>query len=162
MNPQDPLANLQPLRPADALSWWPLAPGWWLLLILLLAVAGLTGTLLWRRHRRNRYRRVALQQLAEISHDFTGGHQSEARLLGEVNSLLKAVVLRSYPTGEMASVTGERWLQFLNAGLEEGGSALRFPAAIGQAAYTATPSIDNVDEMVQAARAWLRLHRVAQ
>lgn len=161
MNPPDPLANLQPLRPADALSWWPLAPGWWLLLTLLLAVAGVTGALLWRRHRRNRYRRVALQQLTRISHDFNG-HQSQARLLGEVNSLLKAVVLHSYPTGEMAAVTGERWRQFLNAGLEERGSALRFPESIGRAAYTATPHVGNVDQLAQAARAWLRLHRGTQ
>ncbi|PLW82637.1 hypothetical protein CWI75_08615 [Kineobactrum sediminis] len=158
MNPQDPLADLQPLRPAEALSWWPPAPGWWLLLGLLVAGLSVMAFLLWRRYRRNRYRRVALQQLARIT-DSHAYHQDPARLLGEVNSLLKAVVLHSYPKSEMASVTGERWLQFLNDGLEQRGSSLRFPESIGPDAYSAAPQVGNSDELVKATRAWLRLHR---
>lgn len=158
MNPQDPLADLQPLRPVEALSWWPPAPGWWLLLGLVVAGLAAMAFLLWRRYRRNRYRRMALRQLARIT-DSHAHHKDPARLLGEVNSLLKAVVLHSYPGSEMASVTGERWLLFLNDGLEQRGSSLRFPDSIGPGAYSATPRVGNIDELVEASRAWLRLHR---
>ena len=33
MNPQDPLAALHPLRTPEPIGWWPLAPGWWVLLM---------------------------------------------------------------------------------------------------------------------------------
>ncbi|HCH75615.1 MAG TPA: DUF4381 domain-containing protein, partial [Pseudomonas sp.] len=45
MNPLDQLA---PLISPDPISWWPPAPGWWLLGLVLLMALGL----LWRlRHR---------------------------------------------------------------------------------------------------------------
>jgi len=66
MNPQDPLANLNPLRQPELISWWPLAPGWWLLLaIVLLGLSALVYFLI-RRHRDNAYRRRALQQLQRL------------------------------------------------------------------------------------------------
>ncbi|MGB5726303.1 MAG: DUF4381 domain-containing protein, partial [Thiogranum sp.] len=54
MNPGSELP-LRDIHLPDPLSWWPPAPGWWLLLTLLVAIALLGGYLL------HRYRRNALQ-----------------------------------------------------------------------------------------------------
>lgn len=52
MNPQDPLSQLRDIHLPATGGFWPPAPGWWLLaLILLLSLAGLCW-LLHRRHRR--------------------------------------------------------------------------------------------------------------
>jgi len=57
MNPGSELP-LRDIHLPAPLSWWPPAPGWWLLLTLLVAIALLGGYLL------HRYRRNALQRAA--------------------------------------------------------------------------------------------------
>ena len=70
MNPQDPLADLHPLRQPELIGWWPPALGWWLLLLaVILCVASLVYVLLWR-YRRNAYRRRALIQLQSLHTDY--------------------------------------------------------------------------------------------
>ena len=63
MNPQDPLAALHPLRTPEPIGWWPLAPGWWVLLVAVVLLAALAVYLARRHYRRNAYRRVAMLQL---------------------------------------------------------------------------------------------------
>ena len=38
MNPEMMLSQLAPLREPMAISWWPLAPGWWIMMALCLAM----------------------------------------------------------------------------------------------------------------------------
>ncbi|MGD2138441.1 MAG: DUF4381 family protein, partial [Gammaproteobacteria bacterium] len=52
----DPLAALRPLHPPAPVEWWPPAPGWWVLGVLLLALLGLA----WWYHRTSAVRRAAL------------------------------------------------------------------------------------------------------
>ena len=75
MNPQDPLANLHPLREPELIGWWPLAPGWWILIVIALLCLGALIYLLIRRSRRNAYRRLALSQLQNL-HAKYEEHQS--------------------------------------------------------------------------------------
>jgi len=63
MNPApqaNPLDQLRDIHLPEAVSWWPLAPGWWLLMVLTCLL--LVGLLicLYRRHQSNRYRRQAI------------------------------------------------------------------------------------------------------
>ena len=50
MNPEMMLSQLAPLREPMAISWWPLAPGWWI--VVALCIAMLTGWVIWLRKRR--------------------------------------------------------------------------------------------------------------
>ena len=52
----DPLAGLRDIALPAAVSWWPLAPGWWLLLGLVLLFALALPLWLWWRHRRRCWR----------------------------------------------------------------------------------------------------------
>ena len=112
---QIPLRDLH--LPADV-GWWPLAPGWWVLI-------GLAGVgLLWlvvrlsRSWHANRARRLALRQLSHLAERYReAGDVSElARSLSE---LLRRVVLAYAPRGEVASLTGAEWLAWLDRGLDE-------------------------------------------
>ena len=66
MNPNDPLADLADIHLPNSISAWPLAPGWWVLIIL--ACAGLVALFkLWSKwHASRLYRRQALAQLNSI------------------------------------------------------------------------------------------------
>jgi hypothetical protein len=99
------LAQLAPLREPLAVGWWPLAPGWWALLSL--AVAVLIALAMWyRRHRqKNRYRRLALLELAHL--------REQRAKRDQLNRLLKAAALRAFPQERIASLHGQSWLAFL-------------------------------------------------
>lgn len=149
MNPDDLASQLAPLRTPAAIGWWPPAPGWWVLALLVLA--GIVYAL-WRWHRRrrrNRYRRLALAELAALQR--RGAHTPAA-----LNQLLKATALQVYPAASLAASHGERWVRFL---------ADRCPRVdAGELAALADhyrPDRDRpMDALASAAASWIRYHEV--
>ncbi len=157
MNPQDPLAALQPLREPGLIGWWPPAPGWWLLLVVLVITATVLGWLAWRRHRSRAYRRQALAQLELLRQDFQQ-HRDASSYLAEGNALLKSVALRAYPPERVASRSGREWEEFLNASMGKKGGA--FPAEFATASYRRTcPELD-LEQFYQCSAYWIRHHEV--
>ncbi len=156
MTPTDPLAQLNPLREAQPVSWWPPAPGWWLAAALLLLAACWALWWLWRRHRRNAYRRQGLAQLAAITEEWQA-HGDSAATLADTNALLKAVALQAYPAREVAAATGAAWCELLNRGMD---NRHHFSAATLQAQYHPQADASDVDAHLRRARHWIRHHRV--
>jgi hypothetical protein len=155
VNPQDPLANLQPLRQGDIIGWWPPAPGWWLLLVIVLATLGMVAFYLLRRYRRNAYRRVALARLQSL-HAVYDAQPNANDYLTQLNMLLKSVALRAYPREQVAATHGSHWRAFLNQGMP---SALHFPTGFDTAAYQKDcPDID-LAQLQLSAQHWIRKHK---
>lgn len=95
--------------PADV-STWPLAPGWWVLLALLLAL--LAAALLWhRRYKRQAFRREALTLLADIEKQ---QNMTPLQLIDDVSALLKRVAITTHGRESVAGRTGDSWLKFLD------------------------------------------------
>lgn len=154
MNPTDPLARLNPLREPAAIDWWPPAPGWWLLAVLLLCGCIALALWSWRRHRRNRYRAQGLAALAAIEAEYRRDRDAAA-LAGAVNALLKTVALKAFPRTTVAGLHGEAWAGFLN---DTGDRGQAFDAAMASAHYRAASDLDCAALCDQAAR-WIRRHR---
>ncbi len=87
---QDPLAELRDIATPSAVSWWPLAPGWWLVIALLCALLGYAGWQLWQRYQAGRYLREARALLTEISGQLAAG-QPPAALLADTVAVLRRV-----------------------------------------------------------------------
>jgi hypothetical protein len=110
----DPLQiPLRDLHLPDAISWWPLAPGWWF--VIALAVAGLAYLLRWymRTRARGAARRHALRQLDQLTADFELHHDA-IRFSRELSELLRRTMLAYAPRGEVAGLTGDAWLAWLD------------------------------------------------
>jgi hypothetical protein len=109
---------LRDIHLPDALGWWPLAPGWWFL--ILLAASGLVYFLYkeFLKWRRNAARRVALSELRRVRTEYEAG--ADALVLAkELSELLRRATLAYAPRGEVAGLTGESWLEWLDRGLDD-------------------------------------------
>lgn len=114
MNQQDPLAQLRDIHLPDMPGFWPPAPGWWVLAALVLA-AIVGGLWAWRRQlRQQAYRRESGRALARAWAEFKADGERE-RYAQSLSQILRRTALTAYPQYGIATLTGQRWLEFLDA-----------------------------------------------
>ncbi len=125
MNPEQiPLRDLH--LPPD-ISWWPLAPGWWILASVIVFVGVILLRRVLRARAAGRMRRHALRQLDRLVADYRG-HRDAVRFAAEASLLLRRAMLAYAPRSEVAGLTGDAWLVWLDRGLGE----QRFQAGPGR------------------------------
>ena len=115
MNPAD--IPLRDLHLPDAVGWWPLAPGWWVVIAIAVAALGWLCVQAFKANRRSAARRHALKQLERYSRDYTQ-HGDAVRLGTELSELVRRTMLAYAPRKQVAGLTGEAWLAWLDKGLD--------------------------------------------
>lgn len=108
---------LRELHLPEAVGWWPLAYGWWILIAAAVAYLAWLALRAWRRWRANRPRRIALKQLAGVQAAYRGGVDAVA-LAKQLSELLRRAMLAYAPRDEVAGLTGQRWLEWLDQGMQ--------------------------------------------
>lgn len=111
--------NALPLRDLhlpEAVGWWPLAPGWWVVLGLLAAALAYLSWRWYRAWTYNAPRRHALRELARIEAAYLE-HRDPVELGRQLSELLRRGVLAYAPRQEVAGLTGEAWLAWLDDGM---------------------------------------------
>ena len=115
----DPQAlPLRGLHLPEPVGWWPLAPGWWVLIAILVVASGLLIRIGLRRRAHSAARRKALRQLEE-SRSAYAYHGNPVVLGTEVSELLRRTMLAYAPRSEVAGLTGDAWLAWLDRDLDE-------------------------------------------
>lgn len=145
------------IEPAP-IGWWPLAPGWWLVMALLLITLGIAVRWYWRRQRALAPLRQATRELQHIRTQWQ--QQQDARAsTAALSALLKRVARHYYPHDEVAALTGARWQDFLirtGAGAFNADSAAALSRFYQQRDATAaaelTPTLIAADDWLQAQR----------
>ena len=102
---EDPtsLDRLHDIAVPPAVPWWPLAPGWYLLLAALLAALAYLARRAWKHWQSQAYRRDAMAEL-EIADDPTA-----------IAELLRRTALAIAPRTSIAGLQGENWPDWLAA-----------------------------------------------
>lgn len=154
MNTADPLARLRDVHLPEPVSWWPPAPGWWIVALVTLTVLILTVYFSRRHLRRTRYRRLALQEL----NDLMTREADNRKLLEEISALLRRVAIQAYGRQQVAPLSGAAWLAFL----DRTGNTDQFSRGeakiLGTGIYSACAEADR-DEVRRIAEKWIRGHR---
>ncbi len=146
MNGELPLRDI---HLPDGVSGWPPAPGWW----LLLAVLTMVTMAVWAV-RRLRLRKQAMAELQRIEQSFAE-HGDSQRLASECSVLLRRAALSRFPRHEVAGLTGDAWLAFLN---QHGKTALfdgETAATLLHAPYEKNFA-GNPQALLHACRDWLQ------
>jgi len=107
MNPTDPLAELRGLHLPDPVSFWPPAPGWWMVAGFALAVVVTTAIVV--AGRRRSLARHALREVARVEAS-TAGVQDTAAALAE---LMRRVAIQRFGAERVAALHGADWERFL-------------------------------------------------
>ena len=146
--------ELRDIHAAPLPSFWPPAPGWWLLAVLLLAALVVLGIWLVRRYRWHRLQQQILGEIDQLGDCYSTDKASE--FVTGLSTLLRRVALQRYPREQVASLTGTGWLRFLD---ETGGKG-EFEHGIGQllerGAYAPQAGELPASELLALARCWAK------
>jgi len=143
------LDRLQEISLPEAVAWTPQTAGWYVLGALALLGLLRLAVALHRRRTANRYRRAALAQLGA------------ARTPAEIAALLKRTALAAYPRAEVAGLSGEAWLDFL----DRTSGTTDFTGGPGQlladAPYQRAAEVPEAEvrDLLAASKRWIRAHR---
>jgi hypothetical protein len=154
--------QLRDIHGLDPAPWWPLAPGWWLLAVGLvlglwllwrlgphLRLPGVVG-LTWRwdaaRQLRDLRRRVRTQEVRQSA--------------GELSELLRRIAMARLGRDACAGLSGQRWLDWLQARDPQGFDWSRRGRLLLQLPYAppgGTPGADGTAllELIDAAQNWV-------
>lgn len=147
------LAELRDIHLPAAISWWPPAPGWWAVAVLLSAVL-ITGGYAARRYwQANRYRREASEELSGIYARWNDDQQTEQYLVG-AGRILRQIAVHICGRQAVSSATGEQWMEAL-ASMSTRPVQETLRSALTQAAYQPNPRL-NVDQAHQDIVDWLQ------
>ena len=150
-----------PLRdihlPGDTISWWPPAPGWWMLAAVLAAWA---GWVLWRYMRAFRWR-AALRALQQVRADLEAGQPSE-QCLAVVSSVVRRFAMTvAVSPRSIAGLVGERWLTWLDSQWEEQRFTNGPGQALARAPYAPPAAFSNADalELTRVCIDWVQAQK---
>lgn len=113
MNDSTQISGLKPLIAPEEISAWPPAPGWYLVILLLILILTFLLIRYIRKRNRNQYRILALKHLAEIREE--AGHTPQQQDIQALNQLLKLTALSAFPRADVAALSGSEWQDFLAA-----------------------------------------------
>ena len=147
----DPLAQLKDIHTPQGVDWWPLAWGWWVAALLVVALLCGLIYIIVRHIRFNRARSEAIALHKNLSVD--------AHYPAKANQLLKRVTLHYFDAGYSAAAYGSAWQHLLLNCLADKHQAKAKPGLKGlcQSPYQpAAPDSEQLTEMHQAVSLWLQ------
>jgi len=157
------LDNLQDIILPQAVSWWPLATGFWLLLALLLVWVLAIAICFSIRYQKNAYRREALKYLGRIELQLVSP-AGRSTALSEMAILLKRVALSVYDRSEVAQLSSDDWLQFLDKTGRTHAFTGSAAAVLGRVNWQNGAadklSEKDLDSIKRTVRRWIRQHRI--
>lgn len=159
MEAEDLLSQLADIHLPAGVSLWPPAPGWWLLAMLLLGLLAQLARAQFRNWQRRQRLAHALAELARAGDRWfraaaTQRNEAGLQLLQDINSLLKRVALVHFPASDVASLSGQAWLHFLDTHGAAQGFTTGPGRVLGDGEYRRVFEAD-ADALLALARQWI-------
>ncbi|QDU80056.1 hypothetical protein Pla110_17780 [Polystyrenella longa] len=127
-------------------SWWPLAPGWYVVLALVVCFVFYLTCRSVSRWQSNAYRRAALKEL-EMANDPS-----------TICELLRRTALAVVPRSIVASQKETAWPQWLESTCPVAMSE-RVETQLNYGPYASNSSAEDIIELKEYASAWIKQHR---
>jgi len=142
---------LRDIHIPEAIGLWPPAIGWWILALLIPLLLFLSYKLYKRITRKTALKSVK-KQLKALK---INTHLDEHEKLIELSSLMRRTAVSIFPREDAASLTGNKWLDFL----DKNSPAQLFNTSTGQllinAAYQKTPDLNELMALFDVCENWI-------
>ena len=148
------IAGIAEVLGPDPVAWLPQTPGWRILGAVIVVLLLRWSFRRYKTWRRNRYRRLALKELGRLEGETPGA------ALNRIAALLKAVALTAGSREEVAALSGEPWLDWLQAATDRPvfSDSSRRLLASGQYRPAATPDRAALAALIRESATWIRRH----
>jgi hypothetical protein len=155
--------NLRDIHLPEPISWWPLAPGWWILFACVIFIA-LTLFMAKKIYQGRQLKRDIFSELEKIKLQYEKT-QNKSQLAKSLSILLRRANISYNPSynhgSNIAGLTGEKWLSWLDDSNTNSAANSRFQSDIGKILLSAPYLPENTDldfnakELIQLCESWL-------
>lgn len=153
MDPQLAELPLRDIHAAPPESWWPLAPGWWVLGLLALSLAAWGAWLAWRWYRRYRFQQALYEELSGVVAHYQASRDPHT-LARELATLLRRLVVHVAGFKDAAALTGHAWAEFLGQAAGEDAALRAACSDLAEVPYRRAGTVD-AEAAEQLARRWI-------
>lgn len=151
----NPVQDLRGIHLPEAISWWPLAPGWWLLVAVTLFILLLMFQK-WRRRRRFQARNQAIDEALSMMKSLH--EKPDATVIKDLSRILRRVAVTLYGRKQTAGLVGEAWLEFL----DQKSQSKDFSNGLGRV-FAALPyqnkEVNYSQKLIKLAEKWVKQQR---
>ena len=159
MDSEELLSQLADIHLPAEVSFWPPAPGWWVLAVLLLIGLAFIGHKLRQQAQRRKICQFALAELERCLNDYASADSTDPdasllRYVNEVNSVLRRVALVHFPDTNVAGLGGRAWVDFIR---QKGDSSLlneQIASALSQGRFQTRVDVDS-QALYELGRSWI-------
>jgi hypothetical protein len=158
LNPET--LNLRDIHLPEPISWWPPAPGWWILLITTIFIIA-AAIILRKIYLRKQLKRDIKAELDNIKQQFQQT-QNKSQLAKSLSILLRRASISYYPKADIAGLTGDSWLRYLDESNARSSAANIFQSDTGRILLSAPylPDDSNQDfdaqKLIRLCESWLQ------
>ena len=148
--------QLRSVHMPDAVSWWPLAIGWWILIGLTALLLTYLVARIIKKKQKNRYRETAIRELSESLNEWRANND-DSHYLFNANMILKRIMRRF--DANSSNQTGLQWANSLNSMVNKplSDSAVN---ALTEQCYRQEPTVD-IQHVHKQVEQWITRHTEA-
>lgn len=124
MDSANPLSELADIHLPEPVGLWPPAPGWWILLFILCAIAFWAARHYYANWKLQRGLSFAIRELDKCLQSFReqsrianadGVNMLKLRFVSDINAVLRRVAMKHFAPENFASLGGAPWIAFLRS-----------------------------------------------
>ncbi len=159
------LAQLHDVVAPTAQGWWPPAPGWWVLAFLIILLTSTCTLCIVARIKANRYRKHALNALADISGQDSLDASEQCK---QIIVLLKRSFFTAYPDSRLkiAGTFGKQWIDLIDSTMKKPDADDSLGNAIESLLYQSNTNNDHeekakehIEKLISYAQHWIKHHK---
>lgn len=152
------LEQLHDIEGLDTVSVWPLAAGWWYLIVLGICLTGfILGIIFYRISFNRSWKKDTFQKLALLEKNLNETTARETATT--LSEYLRRIAIKRFSRKECAGLVGERWLKWLahhdpkKFDWEEKGVVL---VNLPYAPLNSRLCVKEIQDLINAVRGWVR------